>query len=72
MDVMLDAISKSDGSRSAVAKNMFGLKITNGILGTFTINDKGDTSLTPITIYQQKSGKLNPLKTITPPKNLVS
>jgi branched-chain amino acid transport system substrate-binding protein len=72
MDVMLDAIGKSDGTRAAVAKALFGLKVTDGILGTFTINDKGDTSLNPITVYQQKSGKLNPLKTLTPPANLVS
>ncbi len=72
MDVVLAAIAKSDGSRAAVTKNLFGLKITDGILGTFTINDQGDTSLTPITIYQQKSGALNPLKTIVPPPNLTS
>jgi branched-chain amino acid transport system substrate-binding protein len=72
MDVVLDAIEKSDGTRASVAKNLFGLKVTDGIIGDFTINDKGDTSLTPITIYQQKSGKLNPLKTIIPKKSLVS
>jgi branched-chain amino acid transport system substrate-binding protein len=72
MDVMLEAIKKSDGSRGSVASNLFGLKITNGILGTFTINDQGDTSLTPITIYQQKSDQLNPVKTLTPPDNLTS
>ena len=72
MDVMLEAIGKSDGSRGSVTENLFGLKITDGILGTFTINDQGDTSLTPITVYQQKSDKLNPLKTLTPPANLVS
>ena len=72
MDVMLDAIAKSTGTRASVTKNLFGLKVTNGILGTFTINDKGDTNLTPITIYQQKAGKLNPIKTIVPPGNLTS
>ena len=72
MDVVLDAIKASDASRADVAKKLFGLKITNGILGTFTINDKGDTSLTPITIYQQKSGKLIPKRTLTPPQNLIS
>ena len=72
MDVVLDAIAKSDGTRGSVAKNLFGLKVTNGIIGDFTINAKGDTSLTPITIYQQKSGKLNPVKTIIPEKSLVS
>jgi branched-chain amino acid transport system substrate-binding protein len=70
--LMLDAIKASDGTRGSIASKLFGLKITNGILGTFTINDKGDTSLVPITIYQQKSGKLNPIKTITPPKSLTS
>jgi branched-chain amino acid transport system substrate-binding protein len=71
MDVMLDAIDKSDGTRASVAKALFGLKVTDGIIGTFTLNDKGDTSLNPITIYQQKAGnKLNPVKTLIPPKNL--
>src|SRR5206468_4039134 len=70
IDVMLDAIAKSDGTRASVAKSLFGLKVVDGIIGTFTINDKGDTSLTPITIYQQKGTKLNPLKTVIPPEKL--
>ena len=46
--------STSPTARGAsVAKSLFGLKITDGIIGTFTINEKGDTSLKPITIYQQ-------------------
>jgi branched-chain amino acid transport system substrate-binding protein len=72
MDVVLDAIGKSDGTRADVTSKLFGLKVTNGILGTFTLDPQGDTSLTPITIYQQKSGKLNPIKTLTPPDNLTS
>jgi len=73
MDVLLDAIEKSDGTRGSVAKSLFGLKVTGGIIGDFTINEKGDTSLNPITIYQQKGAdKLNPEKTIVPPKNLTT
>jgi branched-chain amino acid transport system substrate-binding protein len=64
------SFDKSDGTRASVTKSLFGLKVTDGIIGTFTINDKGDTSLNPITIYQQKAGKLNPLKTIIPAKSL--
>ena len=60
------------GRARSVAKSLFGLKMTDGIIGDFTINDKGDTSLNPITIYQQKAGKLNPLKTIVPAKSLTS
>jgi len=72
MDVMLDAIEKSDGTRPSVTSSLFGLQVENGIIGTFTLNDKGDTSLGPITIYQQKGNSLNPLKTIVPAKNLTT
>jgi branched-chain amino acid transport system substrate-binding protein len=40
MDVMLDAIGKSDGTRGSVASNLFGLSVKNDIIGSFTINDK--------------------------------
>jgi len=71
MVVMLDAIGKSDGTRASVTTNLLQTKVTNGILGTFSIDKNGDTSLNPVTIYQQKTGKLNPVKTITPPLTLV-
>jgi len=66
MLVMLDSVAKSGGQRANVAKSLFGLKVTNSILGTFTINSNGDTNLTPITIYKQGGGKLTPIKTIVP------
>ena len=69
--VLLDAISKSDGSRAAVSKNLFQTKVTNGILGTFQINENGDTNANPVTIYGVKGGKQVTIKTITPPVSLV-
>ena len=69
--VLLSAIAKSGGSRTNVAKSLFGLTITNGILGTFTINNQGDTSGTLMTIYKQKGKQLVPVKTLTPPASLV-
>jgi hypothetical protein len=41
------------------------------VLGNFTINNAGDTSLVPITIYRQSGKALLPVKTITPPANLI-
>ena len=70
MLVMLDAIGKSKGDRATVTQSIIGLKVKNGILGDFSINKNGDTTLKPITIYTQKNGKLNPLKTLTPPASL--
>jgi branched-chain amino acid transport system substrate-binding protein len=71
MDVVLDAIAKSDGTRGSVASKLFGLKITNGILGTFTLDQNGDTSLNPITMYQQKGTELVPQKTLVVPEKLI-
>jgi branched-chain amino acid transport system substrate-binding protein len=70
MLVMLDSIGKSKGDRASVSSSLFGLKVVNGILGNFSINKNGDTTLKPITVYVQKNGKLNPLKTLTPPASL--
>jgi len=70
MDVMLKVIAKSGGQRANVTKGLFGLTITNGILGNFTINSQGDTSLQPITIYKQSGKNLNPVKTIVPSAGL--
>ena len=52
-------------------KSVFGLTVSNGILGTFTINASGDTNLTPITIYKQAGKNLNPVKTLVPGASLI-
>ena len=58
--------------RAGVVKALYGMRITNGILGSFTINDQGDTSGTSITIYRQVSpSKFVPVKTLVPPASLV-
>ena len=72
MLVLLDAIAKSDGTRTSVTRNLLQTKVSNGILGTFSIDPNGDTSLNTVTIYQQKAGKLNPVKTIIPSPGLVN
>ncbi len=71
MDVMLNAVAAGGGDRSRTNKAVFGMAITNGILGTFTINATGDTNLTPITIYKQNGKQLVPVKTLIPAANLV-
>jgi branched-chain amino acid transport system substrate-binding protein len=50
--VLLTAISKSNGTRADVASKLFGLNVTNGILGNFSINKNGDTTLGTVTIGQ--------------------
>ena len=71
MDVMLSAIAKGGGQRASTTKGIFGLSITNGIIGSFTINSTGDTSLGTITIYKQAGKNLNPQKTLVPSASLI-
>ena len=70
MDVILQAVAKGGGNRAATTKSIFGLTITGGILGTFSINNSGDTNLLPITIYRQQGKDLVPVTTITVPESL--
>jgi len=69
--VLLDAISRSDGTRASVTSELFKTKVTNGILGNFTINANGDTDANPVTIYKIVGGKQTTVKVITPPTSLV-
>jgi branched-chain amino acid transport system substrate-binding protein len=70
-EVLLAAIAKSNGSRGDVAAKLFKTKITNGILGSFSLNKNGDTTSNPVTIYKVKGGKSTTLRVIVPPTTLV-
>ena len=70
-EVLLGAIANSDGSRASVTANLFKTKVTNGILGSFSIDKNGDTTLGTVTIGQIKGGKEVILTTITPPLSFV-
>jgi ABC-type branched-subunit amino acid transport system substrate-binding protein len=71
MDVLLDAIARSDGTRASVTRGLFDTRITNGILGSFWITPTGDTSLNAITIHRVVGGKLTTYATIVVPDTLV-
>jgi branched-chain amino acid transport system substrate-binding protein len=75
MQVILDAIEKSDGTRSRVTDNLLKTDVTDGILGTFSINENGDTTRNPVTVYQQvgsgKSGTGKTFKVEVPSASLV-
>ena len=71
MLVALQVVAAHGGDRAAITRSVFGLSISNGVLGNFTINSAGDTNLVPITIYKQAGKLLTPVKTITPPASLL-
>jgi branched-chain amino acid transport system substrate-binding protein len=71
MLVMLQAVAKSGGDRAKATSGLFGLQVSNGILGNFSLNASGDTNLTQITIYKQAGKNLNPVKTLVPTASII-
>ena len=72
MDVLLDAIARSDGTRASVTRRLFDTRISNGILGSFWITPTGDTTLNDVTIQRVVGGKVTPYATIHVPDGLVA
>ena len=70
-DVLLTAIDDANGVRKDVASNLFNLQVNNGILGTFKIDENGDTTLGTVSVWQVKNQKPVFEKTITPELSFV-
>ena len=65
MELALDAIKRSKtGEQADVVKALFATKDRNSVLGTYSIDANGDTSLTDYGVYSIKEGELEFDKTI--------
>jgi len=69
--VLLNAIKASDGSRASISQHLFGVTVKDSVLGTFSIDQNGDTNQGSMTVDVAKGGKLVTYKVLTPPSNLV-
>jgi branched-chain amino acid transport system substrate-binding protein len=59
MRLALDAIERSgDGSKEAIVKALFDTKDRESVLGTYSIDENGDTTLTDYGVYTIKDGQL--------------
>jgi class 3 adenylate cyclase/ABC-type branched-subunit amino acid transport system substrate-binding protein len=70
-EVMLAAIAGSDGSRASVIAQLFKTRVSNGILGNFSIDANGDTTAGAVTIYRIVHGQPTVFRVITPPHGLL-
>jgi len=65
MNLALDAIKRSgDGSKEKVLEAIFNTKDRKSVLGTYSIDENGDTTLTDYGLYKIKGGELECDKTI--------
>ena len=52
VEILLDSIARSDGTRSSITSDLFSTHVRGGILGTFGFDRNGDTTLNPVLIYR--------------------
>jgi branched-chain amino acid transport system substrate-binding protein len=70
-EVVIAAISASNGTRADIAKQLFKVSLKGSILGNVSFNANGDVTSNPVTIYKVVGGKSTTYKVIVPPKALV-
>lgn len=57
-EVLLDAISRSDGSRASVVHELFKTEVKNGILGSFEFDPNGDIDPAAVGFFRVEDGKI--------------
>jgi ABC-type branched-subunit amino acid transport system substrate-binding protein len=68
--LLLDAIARSGEDRARVAEALRGMQVKDGIVGDFSIDEAGDTTLRAITV--SRAGKeFRPIAEVNPPASLV-
>ena len=55
-EVLLDAIARSDGTRSGVVDELFNTRVTGGILGSFSFDQYGDITPAIVALYSIRNG----------------
>ncbi len=61
---MLDAIERAGSSKEDVLKALFETKDRESVLGTYSIDENGDTTLTDYGVYAIEGGELKFDKTV--------
>ena len=70
-EVLLAAIEKGGTDRAAVSSALFETDVTDGIIGSFQIDENGDTTLGLVSVYQVKNGEETYVKSVTPELDFV-
>jgi DNA-binding SARP family transcriptional activator/ABC-type branched-subunit amino acid transport system substrate-binding protein len=72
MDVLLDAVARSEGTRTSVTSKLFSTRVSKGILGSFWITPTGDTTLNAVAMYRVTGRKVTTYATVKVPDTLVA
>ena len=69
-EVILQAIAESDGTRSGVRDALYGLRVRDGIVGDFKIDERGDPTYAPVSVYRVDGG-IRFMDVVEPPEWVV-
>ena len=69
--VLLDAVARSGNDRRRVAEALHGMPVSDGIVGDFSIDRSGDTTLRAITV-SRAGREFRPIDEINPRASLVA
>lgn len=72
MQLVLNAIAASDGTRADVLENLRRAKVEDGLVGDFRFDPFGDTTLTTVATYVIRDGRLRYLRTLDVPRALLT
>jgi len=73
LDVILDGIAASDGTRAVTTARLLQTHVANGIIGPFSFDRNGDITRNAVTQYRLvPPGKGVVFRTIVPPARLVN
>jgi branched-chain amino acid transport system substrate-binding protein len=70
--MLLDAIARSGPSRSSVTEDLLHSRVRHGLLGDFTVDHNGDSTLNTVGIYRIADGRLRFETAITPDARLIA
>jgi branched-chain amino acid transport system substrate-binding protein len=56
MEVVLDAIARSDGTRASVLEELFRTRVARGLIGPLSFDGDGDVRVSPVTILRVAPG----------------
>jgi branched-chain amino acid transport system substrate-binding protein len=70
--MLLDAIARSGGDRSGVSEAIMTADVRNGLIGDFSIDRNGDTTLNQMGMYRIREGRSHFERAITPAPELLA
>ena len=72
MDIVLDAIAKSDGTRASVLRSLFHTHVRHGLIGDVAVDRYGDSTVRGIAVYRIRDARARFVTAIAPSGELLA